>query len=508
MCCAVALVLLGSLCAGAQTTSPLLHADDLKADAAILRRAYEQMHPGLYRYRTKPEMDAEFARLERALDHDQTLQQAYLAFSQFAATVRCGHTYANFFNQPKSVAQTLFQGHDRVPFYFVWLDGEMVVTRDFSAGHDFPAGTRILSINGHASHHILRTLLTIARSDGSNDAKRIASLNVTGDSVYETFDVYFPMFFPQTSETLTIRERLPHAPHDRIVKAKTLSYADRIAPIRQREAERKGGDGPQFTWSYLPNGAAYLKMPTWALFDSKWQWKPWLKDHMEEAIARNARALVVDLRGNEGGQDVGNELLPYFITADLHLASMRRLVRYRKAPEDLLPYLDTWDKSFRDWGASAVDLPQPWPTAPSGVIYLKQTKYDDDAEGDVIHPAASHFAGKVYVLVDATNSSATFQFDQVVQQNHLATLVGEATGGSQRGINGGAFFFLRLPHSKIELDLPLIGTFPQEPMPDSGLTPEVLARPNSADIAAGRDVVLLRVDELVAKTAQPTPALQ
>ena len=45
------------------------------------------------------------------------------------------------------------------------------------------------------------------------------------------------------------------------------------------------------------------------------------------------------------------------------------------------------------------------------------------------------------VLVNAANSSATFQFAKLVKDNQLGTLVGQPTGGNQRGINGGAFFF-------------------------------------------------------------------
>ena len=175
---------------------------------------------------------------------------------------------------------------------------------------------------------------------------------------------------------------------------------------------------------------------------------------MDEAAERNAPALILDLRGNEGGDDVGNEIIPHFLDEPIKLSSMRRLVRYRKVPDDLIPYLDTWDKSFRDWGSSAVELSEPWPTAPAAVTYLKLTRYDDEA-GDIIKPGGKRFHGKVIVLIDANNSSATFQFAQNMRSHHLGTLIGQSTGGSQQGINGGAFFFLRLPHSGIEMDLPL-----------------------------------------------------
>jgi hypothetical protein len=155
--------------------------------------------------------------------------------------------------------------------------------------------------------------------------------------------------------------------------------------------------------------------------------------------------------------------------------------------------------SFKNWGAAAVELDHPWPTAPA-VRYFALTKFDDDASGgNVINPAGKPFHGKVYVLVDANNSSATFQFSRIVQQNKLGILVGQTTGGNQRGINGGAFFLLRLPKSQIEMDLPLIGSFPTLPQLDAGLIPDVLITPTLQDIVEGKDVEIARVEALQRK---------
>jgi hypothetical protein len=479
--------LYASLCAAQNEAMPRLKAADLHSDAMVLREAYEELHPGLYRYNTRAQMDAAFADLDRELDHDQTLQDAFLAFSEFAAKVRCGHTQANPFNQSKQTIQSLFKTTTRVPFYFVWLDRRMVTTQDFSASGAFAPGTEIVSINGVPTQTILARLMTIARADGANDSKRVAQLAVTGDSEYETFDLFYPMFFPLRQAGFDFVVRHPGSRRPERVSAKPLTFEERIAPIKQREAARKGGSDVLFEAKTLEDRSLYLKMPTWALYDSKWDWKKWLNEKVDSAVDDNAPALILDLRGNEGGEDVGNEILAHLIDAPITLSEMRRFVRYRKVPADLVPYLDTWDPSFRDWGASAVTLAEPWPTAPREVSYLRLTRYDDDATGDVIQPRGKRFRGKVLVLIDATNSSATFQFAQNIQSHHLGTLIGQTTGGSQRGINGGAFFFLRLPKSGIELDLPLIATFPPQPVPDAGLTPDVPVTRTAADIAKGTD---------------------
>lgn len=459
---------------------PTLSARDLQADLAILKKAYEELHPGLYRYNSKEQMAANFHSLATELNRDLTLQQAYLAFSTFLAKIKCGHSYPNFYNQPKTVAQTLFQNPDRVPFYFRWVKGRMVVTRDFSADKKLAPGTEVFAINGAPVKTILARLMTVARADGSNDAKRIRYLEVTGESNYEAFDIYFPLFFPQSSSRIKLQIKSPLASEKTTVSLPALTYEQRLAPIKAAMEAQRGSE-PLWEFKFLDERTAYLRMPTWAVFNSKWDWKGFLATIFDQMAQKKTANLILDLRGNEGGTSVGDVILSRLIKQDLRLEQFKRLVRYRKVSESLVPYLDTWDRSFENWGDAAVD----WN---NGFYTLK--KYDDDAKGSLIKASDRPFAGRTFVLVDASCSSATFEFAQAAQQSKRATLVGQPTGGNQRGINGGAFFFLRLPHSKIEIDLPLIGSYPEGARPDAGIRPDIVIQPRVEDIARGIDTEL------------------
>lgn len=468
-------------------STALISASELQADVAILKKAYEEMHPGLYRYNSNAQMDANFKALAAELDHDLTLPQAYVAFSVFLAKIKCGHSYPNFYNQPKAIAETLFKNQDKVPFYFRWVNQRMIVTRNFSEDTSLKAGTEVLAINDVPVKKILRKLLTVARADGSNDAKRVSYLEVLGESDYEAFDVYFPMFFPLSSSRMQLLVKEPFASKSKKLNVQALTYEQRLAPIKAEVEARRGAE-QVWEFKFLDNKTAYLRMPTWALFNSKWDWKAFLENAFNEMAEKKTANLIVDLRGNEGGESIGDVILSRLIKKDLRLESFKRLVRYRKASEDLLPNLDTWDKSFKDWGESAVDFRD-------GFYTLK--KYDDDKDGNIIKASTRPFEGRAFVIVDASNSSATFEFAQVVQQNKLAILIGQPTGGNQRGINGGAFFFLRLPNSKIEIDLPLIGFFPLSERPDAGLQPDILIKPSVKDIADGIDTELIALKKLL-----------
>jgi len=455
----------------------VLLAGGLRADVAVLRRAYETLHPGLYRYNTRAEMDEAFRALEAEFQRDRMLADTYLAFSVYAAKLRCGHSYANFHNQSKDVQDALFRA-GRVPFHFRWLGHRMVVTRSFASDPRIRAGTEVLSINGVPVDAVLRRLMTVARADGGNDAKRRSDLEVQGANRWEAFDIFFSLFFPSPAPRMALRVLTAPGERVTVLEVDPLTYEQRLATMGTT-GDPSGGEGaPAWDLRFLDARTACLRMPNWALYDSKWDWKAFLEQSFDRVVGRKTRDFVIDLRENEGGLGVGDDLLSHLIASDLPAEPVTRRVRYRKVPDDLVPYLDTWDRSFLDWGASAVE-----PSAG----FFRLTKYDNDVRGSVVRPRAPRFTGRVWVLVGAANSSATFEFAQAVQRNRLGTLVGQPTGGNQRGINGGAFFFLRLPRSGLELDLPLIGQFPDGERPDAGLEPDVLVVPTVSDIAGGRD---------------------
>lgn len=445
---------------------------DWSDDIRILRRAFELIHPGLYRYAAPAEMAARFDRLERTFAAGPSLGAAYLALAQTLAAIKCGHTYPNFFNQSEAVAGALFSGKTRLPFHFKWIGGRMVVTANQSDDPRMARGAQVSSVNGVSTKRLYRELLPLVRADGGNDAKRRALLEVQGREELETFDIYHALAFGPIGDAVALKVRSPNGAERRL-DAATIDLAARRAAIPTRESDNPLG------WSLQwPNErAALLTMPNWAAYNVKWDWIAWLDGVFAEIADRKATALIVDLRENEGGNDCGDEILARLIDKDLETQPDRRLLRFVKTPPDLDPFLDTWDDSFRDW----TDRVTP----------VDARYFERKAEaGTAVQPKAPRFAGKVFVLTSPVNSSATFRFAELIRANGLGLLIGEPTGGNRRGINGGAYFFLRLPNSGLEADLPLIGYFPRTPQPDAGLLPDVDAGPTAADIRDGRDRAL------------------
>lgn len=409
---------------------------------------------------------------------EHRLDAAYLGLSRLLAQVRCGHSYADFHNQRPPVAQALFAGRDKLPLTFTWLGDQLVVT-----GGALPAGTEVLSIDGMPVAQVLAGLLPLVRADGHNDAKRRALLSVDARAGHETFDIFHALT-AAPRERFLLAVRAPGG-ETRHVELPAIDLAQRRA-MGPRRPGPPSDEHPPWSLHVDDRRNAVLSMPGWALYNSGWDWARWLEGRLDEVVQARALRLIVDLRRNEGGLDCGDAILARCTPRPLRMPADERLVRYRRVSDELKPVLDTWDDSFRDWG----DRAQPVADRP-GFFILAPGGASAETGGALIEPRGPRFTGELLVLTSSTKSSATFRFISLVRAHGLGRTIGGATGGNQRGINGGAFFFVRLPATGLEVDLPLIGYYPSGPLrPDAGLEPDRLVAETIDDIAAGRDPVL------------------
>lgn len=427
-----------------------------------------KLHPGLYRYQSPTTFEKRFKAFTESWNRDTDLASRFLALSRFTAQVRCGHTQCNPYNQTDAVVAALFERKTRLPFAFRWLERKMVVIGDSGAVTGIAKGSVVKQLNGEDPPKILSTLVPYSRADGHNDAKRVAQMEMRTTDEFETFDIYQGLLFPPRPKGHHVVWRDPAgAKHEALLPA--LGLAD-----RQKLLLPKAGDGPLWEWEVRPDGVAVLTMSTWVTYHGKWDWEAWLTERF--ATLGNTKGLVIDLRDNEGGTDCGTFILQRLIDKPLKPARYANRVAFREVPADLVPYLDTWDRSFRKLGKDAVLGADGFLTVPG------------DEDEWQIEPSGAIIPVPVAVLTSPVNSSATFSFARRVREARAAILVGETTGGNLRGINGGAYFFVQLPETGLEFDLPLKGYFPEGRTPsDAGVRPDINVGITVSAIASGND---------------------
>ncbi len=460
---------------------PMIDATALKADLAVLRQALTTIHPGLYRYQSPAQFEAEIKGLERRFSKGATQAEVFLALSAFTAKIRCGHTFPSFWNQRDETHANLFLAKDKLPIAFRWLGGKMIVTRNDSKSNALKPGTMIKKINDVPSEVVLKTLLQLVKADGRNDAKRVAELQLQGLNEWEAFDIYYSLAYRPTEKFKLDVIQLDGSQQSIVVDA--VDHAAREA-MRASLTPNTNEDSELWKFTWTRPDMAVLTMPNWVLYNSKWNWKEYLRSRFIELQAKGATSLVLDIRGNAGGNECGDEIMRYLVPERRSVPADLTYVKYQKLPADLEAHVRTWDRSYYDWSRISK------PAGPVKLLNTTAYQIRSDVRDATIFPATPRFRGKVYVLVDAENSSATFQFAQQMRRFKVGTLVGQPTGGSRRGINGGAIFFTTLPNSGIEIDIPIIASVPTTDQPDEGLVPDVVIQDSRADIATGRDSVM------------------
>ncbi|WP_118973935.1 S41 family peptidase [Taibaiella koreensis] len=474
-----------------------LSADQRRQEVILLQKSLVSLHPGLYRYHTPGEIDNYFNELQQKVSGAITDQAYFILLSQLATKIKCGHTYLNPWNQKRDVINDYFST-SYIPFLYRVVDKKFIITHNLSEHPGVREGDEMISINGIAVQAIFDSLWTVSRSDGNNgQGKKSDNMNIVPIDIdtgnYAMFDIFFPLFFPQNFDAASYRIEIRSAKGKRgIITARSLSkkereqvYVSRFGKIPMHEEN----------WAFrlLNPETAYFRIGDFETWDWKTDYKGYLDSVFKVLTRDHTPNLVIDIRGNEGGDDEArDELLSYIIDKPFGCENpTRRLYRFLSIPDTLMPYLRTWEKEAK----------QP----------KKATEYTKTAEGFYekneaiqkpcrpVDPKPGVFKGKVFLIVNSNNSSTTFTLADIVQVNRRGKIIGEQTGGTKQGLNGGKFLLLNLPYSKIEMDIPIIWQAPTTARQDEGIVPDYVVPETQKDIARRHDAQLSFILNLISK---------
>lgn len=456
----------------------------LNEDFEIFKKTVTAIHPGIYRYQTPATLEKLFRQFAEDLKNPLTENEYFLRLARLTSQIYCGHTYLNPNNQNALLRERIFNGKTYLPFYFCILGRKIVVTEN-AAPVALPRGSEIRKINNVPAREIIGKLLAVTNADGRRThAHRLSQIELTRFSAerYAHFDWYFPLVFPLEKSSFTIEAVDPKTGKRTSFDVSAMTKAERTAEI-----EKRYGKAPTYDdgWKFeiKDNSVGYLKIEnsiTWRL--KKIKFKEFLANAFAELRAKAVKNLIIDLRGNDGGDsDVGFELAKYLAKTELPpYAASRRLVRNVAAQPDALRYLDTYSEDLKTNLRNGLSANLFKPVENGFFEILPNDKVTTYPK---VTPAHNNFQGETFVIADASNASATFSFLKFVKENRLARIVGEESGGNLQGINGGNYYFLNLPNSKIETDIPVYFFAPLNRQKDSAVVPDYRVSPTARDIA-------------------------
>jgi hypothetical protein len=432
---------------GADTAAyPLrtLSPSQAQADVALLRRALELIHPGLYRYTSKSKVDAAFGRLEAEAKVPMTDLDMWRDVALLLAEIHCDHTKP----EPPVSLETWRDTHStHLPFRFQIVEGRMIVVSHAQEVGSPPEGAEVTEINGRPVPRILTTLSRAVAYDGGADQSVAAKLGADGDLMGDDFNEYWPAFygFPEVWTLRWKRDADTHLSTSRLDPISFSAWRSLPWPGGAYRTEFYNG----IRWR-MSGKIAYLKIDTFVNYRNPVDATAFLDGFFKQMASAGTERLILDLRENGGGsEDVSVALGRYLMPTDFVWSKpvLLKAIRYG----DLSQFMETWGDRQALFEPPLSNYRR---TAEGWWERLPKAGDEDDASTLSTPLAADHFHGALTILIGPANGSGATRTIAQFKEKLNADLIGEDAAGSAEGPTAGHIFLMTLPNSGVKVRIP------------------------------------------------------
>lgn len=474
--------------------NPMLTPAQAGSDVALMRRAMETIHPGLYRYMPKTQVNAGFARLEALAQQPIATLTLHREIARLVASIHCDHSKPEL---PDAIERWRQSNASHLPFRFRLIEGRMIVLSGA-----LPKGAEITAINGRPVPQILNAVAPLVAYDGDTDQAITVKIADDSDLGGSDLDEYWPGLFGAPQQWDIARKMPETAPIE----------TQQLAPISFNQwTELDSPDGKYRNEFYnglswrMAGKVARLKIDTFVNYRNSVAATPFLGGFFKAMKAAGTEHLILDLRNNGGGStDPTIALARHLLDAPFTLTKSIRARTIRFG--DLLKFIETWG----DRDAQFNSPETAWRRTGDGLlerISISTNEADDD-DSTIEHqpmPADQRFTGRLTVLTGPQNGSGATMAIAWLKDLRDVTLVGEDTSGSAEGPTAGNIFNPVLPASGIRVRVPQFRSFTNIKAftPRRGVAAAVVVVPTLADFEAGRDRA---VEVARSQPAQPIDA--
>ncbi len=425
--------------------------EEVKDDLRQLHSELQRYHAGYDWYSSKESLDIAF---ENAIDGARTsnIIALFRQVRKLVAQVHCGHTRASL---PETTRLDFEAKTQFLPLSVEFIEDRLYLKATVESA-DLSVGDEVISVNSKPVAEIKSTLYQYLSSDGYNETLKDELTN-------RNFSYGYSLFIDDKASDYELQVAASGTSKEITVAGTSIRKLLEINQTEQSELP--------LTFTSL-EAYDYLKISTFGsgrINRSGQNYYEFL-DETFEKLNGSSKPLILDLRGNGGGDDMyGATLVSYLL-----------------------------DHPFRYFEKIEVtdDYSGYGNIVPNGDSRL-MTSHDGLS---VQQPQQNRFDGDLYVLIDGRSFSTCADVASVLKANKRGIFIGQETGGGAGGNTSGYSTTITLDHSGITVNLPM-WKYTTAPDPNHtfgrGVIPDFTIQKEIADLLSDADLELTQALELI-----------
>lgn len=432
--------------------------EQLAADIRFWHKVMEESHVNLYHAISKEALEQRENRLLSAVGDSISQTEAVLLFGKLAALLNEGHI-----GMPSSsVTDSMYTNSLRFPFLLQKVtDTEWIINRDLSSEQKLGVNAVILEVNGKPVSELNRQFREYYGGLETWRKQQIATY------------VRKLLFLHGMGSPYRIKARTESG---QIIDFTTAGYSKQQADsLNKVLAASVNQPAEPYTFTMLPDNIAYINYRQ--MVNSRTNpFSDFLKNSFTKIKEANAAGLIIDLRGNGGGNSsLGDSLISYFSTKPYVLSGGMKW----KSSSHYKAFL----KLMENVGNPSEN--RFYNSLKEGEMYTYLNK-------NLRKPLRKDltFTGKTAVLIGPDTFSSANMLSDGIKSFQLATLFGEPTG--EPGNDFGEMYNFMLPNTHIiaRASTKMFTRADGDEKNFDPILPDIPVKPSPKDLKEKRDVVL------------------
>ena len=469
----------------------------LQNDIDYVQHKLEKLHPNLYKYISKNELNQKFDSVRNVINKPMTSKEFFFLVSPIIASVHQGHMVLSpLFKLVSKKEQKRLKAAGVGPlsqFDFEWMNDKLFVIKNRSKQQSIKVGAEILSINKITPQYIHDKFRKTITSDGLNTtylprafSRRFPTYITSEIGINDSLSYVFKQ---NDSVFTTIVSRIKPEKKAKVANDSVVKLEIKKISITRKEKRIYGYDETTKTFS---KSLSFIKTDsTIALLKirdfSNGNFKKAYTALFQKIKNKKIKTLIIDLRNNPGGK-VGDVVNFYSYLTDNEYTMLQKAVVtsktslwklgvFKKLPIITYPFAALFYPLYMGFSSARVKKENDG-TFTYGLVGTKMKKSN-----------VNNFKGKIYVIINGTSFSASCLLSAMLKRNPAVTFVGEETGGGFNSTVAGLLPVLTLPNTKLPLRIGLmdIKTTNQTSVFGHGIYPDKEIVPTLKDRIEGKD---------------------